>query len=433
MDSYSATLERIYNLREGVIDLRLDRMERVLALFDHPETKFSSLHIAGTNGKGSTAAMVQRILSLSGYRTALYTSPHLVSFTERMRIGESEISEQEVVTLADEVRRRCDGAAVLLTFFEFVTVMAFIYFARQQVEVAVIEVGLGGRLDATNVVTPLVAAITTIAKDHQAYLGPDELSIAREKGGIIKTGVAVVCGKLSDAVARLLKDIAVERGSSAYFLGVDFGFSLKNEGLFDYTGIKQHYSNIEVGLRGRHQRANASVALAILELVEDRFPVDEKNLRQGLATVRWPGRLEVMLERPTVILDGAHNSEGVHALVDELDTLRQGRRIKLLFAAMADKEWELMLGVLAKAVDEVIFTRVDMERSADPQQLADKLKAAIPHRVVRDSRVGVQMLLDESQADDLVVIAGSLYLLGEVRPMLQRLAAAQAANAQSAH
>jgi len=430
MESYSATLERIYNLREGVIDLRLDRMERALALFDHPERKFSSLHIAGTNGKGSTAAMVQSILSLAGYRTALYTSPHLVSFTERMRIGEAEINQHEVVALADEVRRRCDGAAVPLTFFEFVTVMAFIYFARQQVEVAVVEVGLGGRLDATNVVTPLVAAITTISKDHEAYLGPDELSIAREKGGIIKPGVAVVCGKVSPAVACLLKSIALERGSSAYFLGEDFGFSLKNDGLFDYTGIKQHYSNIAVGLRGRHQRANASVALAILELVEDRFPVDEINLRQGLATVRWPGRLEVILERPTVILDGAHNSEGVNALVDELNTLRQGRRIKLLFAAMADKEWELMLGVLAKAVDEVIFTRVDMERSADPHQLAGKLNTAIPHRVVRDSRVGVQMLLDESQADDLVVVAGSLYLLGEVRPMLQRLAAAQAASAQ---
>jgi dihydrofolate synthase/folylpolyglutamate synthase len=433
MDSYSETLERIYNLRDGVIDLRLDRMERALALFDHPETKFPSLHIAGTNGKGSTAAMVQRILSLSGYRAALYTSPHLVSFTERMRIGETEISQQEVVTLADEVRRRCDGAAVSLTFFEFVTVMAFIYFARQQIDVAVVEVGLGGRLDATNVVTPLVAAITTIAKDHQAYLGPDELSIAREKGGIIKPAVPVVCGKLSDAVARLLKNIAVERGSLVYFLGVDFGFSLKNDGLFDYIGIKQHYANVAVGLRGRHQRANASVALAILELVQDRFPVDEKSLREALATVRWPGRLEVMLERPTVILDGAHNSEGVQALVDELNALRQGRKIKLLFAAMADKEWELMLGVLAKAVDEVIFTRVAMDRSADPQQLADKLIAAIPHRVIRDSRVGLQTLLDESQADDLVVVAGSLYLLGEVRPMLQQLTAAQAASAQSAN
>ncbi len=433
MDSYSQTLERIYNLRESVIDLRLDRMERALALFDHPERTFASLHIAGTNGKGSTAAMVQRVLSLAGYRTGLYTSPHLVSFTERMRIGDTEIGEAEVVALADEVRRRCDDMAPPLTFFEFVTVLAFIYFARQGIDVAVIEVGLGGRLDATNVIVPLVAAITTISLDHEAYLGSDELAIAREKGGIIKPGIPVACGNVSNPVARLLKSIAMERGSLAYFLGEDFGFSLKNDGLFDYTGIKQYHANVAIGLRGRHQRANASVALAILELVQDRFPVDEKNLREGLATVRWPGRLEVMLERPTVILDGAHNSEGIRALVDELNTSRQGRKIKLLFATMADKQWELMLSALARAVDEVIFTRVKIERSADPQQLADKLTADIPHRVVDDSRLGLQTLLDESHADDLIVVAGSLYLLGEVRPMLQQLAAAQAANAQGAN
>src|SRR5262245_510542 len=195
MDRYSETLEHIYNLRGGMIDLRLDRMERSLALFDHPEKKFSSLHIAGTNGKGSTSAMLHRVLSLAGYRTGLYTSPHLVSFTERMRIGDVEISPDEVVGLAAEVRQRTDTAGVPLTFFEFVTVMAFVYFTRQQIDVGVIEVGLGGRLDATNLVTPLVSAITTISKDHQAYLGPDELSIAREKAGIIKTGVPVVCGK----------------------------------------------------------------------------------------------------------------------------------------------------------------------------------------------------------------------------------------------
>ncbi|MGH7816262.1 MAG: bifunctional folylpolyglutamate synthase/dihydrofolate synthase, partial [Candidatus Binatia bacterium] len=235
MDSYSETLERIYNLRGGMIDLRLDRMERALALFDHPEKKFPSFHIAGTNGKGSTAAMLQRILSLAGYRTALYTSPHLVSFTERMRVGDAEIAPEDVVALADEVRQLSEAADVPLTFFEFVTVMAFVYFARQQVEVAVVEVGLGGRLDATNVVTPLVSVITTISKDHEAYLGPDELSIAREKGGIIKPGLPVVCGRLSAGVATLLKQIADERASPAYFLGADFGFSLKNKGLFDYT------------------------------------------------------------------------------------------------------------------------------------------------------------------------------------------------------
>ena len=429
MDSYSETLERIYNLRGGMIDLRLDRMERALALFDHPEKKYPSLHIAGTNGKGSTSAMLHRMLSLAGYRSALYTSPHLVSFTERMRIGDSEIGRDDIVALADEVRRRTEAAGVPLTFFEFVTVMAFVYFARQQVEIAVIEVGLGGRLDATNLVSPLVSLITTISKDHQAYLGPDELSIAREKGGIIKPAVPVVFGKMSPEVSHLLKSIAEERRAPNYFLGVDFGFSLKNEGLFDYTGIKQHYSNLALGLRGRHQRANAAVALATLELVADRYPVSEQARRDGLATVRWPGRLEVMRERPLVIIDGAHNSEGVGALVSELNELRQGRRIKLLFAAMADKEWELMLDALGKAVDEIIFTRVSMERSAAPEALAAKLAAAIPRRTIDDSRLALQTLLDEAEDNDIVVAAGSLYLLGEIRPMLQNIAVTKASQA----
>jgi dihydrofolate synthase/folylpolyglutamate synthase len=432
MATYSETLDKINNLRGGIIDLRLDRMNRALALFDHPETAYPSIHIAGTNGKGSTAAMLHRILSGAGYRTALYTSPHLVSFTERMRIDDREISQEEVVGIADEIWRRTGATDVELTFFEFVTVMAFIYFARQQVELAVVEVGLGGRLDATNVVTPLVAAVTTISKDHEAYLGPDELSIAREKGGIIKQGVPVVCGKVSADVSRLLLEIAAGRQARAYSLGVDFSFSLKNDGLFDYRGIKQSFSNVKVALRGRHQRANASLALAVLELLQGHFPVSEIALREGLQNVRWPGRLEVMLERPTVILDGAHNPEGVQVLVEELKDMGQGRNIKLLFATMEDKEWEIMLRALASVVSEIVFTRVAMERSADPRQLAGKLNEPFPHRVLDDSRVALRALLDESLAEDIIVVAGSLYLLGEVRPMLQELVMARTAESVAA-
>lgn len=431
MDRYAETLQRIYQLRGGVIDLRLDRMDRALALFDHPERKFPSLHVAGTNGKGSTSAMLHAMLSQAGYRTALYTSPHLASFTERMRIGEQEISPEEVVALAEEIERAIERADVQLTFFEFVTAMAFIYFARRQIDIGVIEVGLGGRLDATNVIMPLACAITTVSKDHEAYLGPDELSIGREKGGIIKPGVPVACGKVSPPVADLLKGIACERGAPAYFLGSDFRFFLKSEGLFDYTGIKQHYSNLELALCGRYQRANASVALAVLELIRAQFPVDEEALRGGLKAVRWPGRLETIMERPTVILDGAHNTEGVRALIDELQDLRQGRRIRLLFATMADKEWPLMLRALATAVDEIVFTRVEMERSADPEQLAQSLSGAMPRRVIADSRAALRTLLAEAGADDIVLVAGSLYLLGEVRPMLVDRAAGGAAPGES--
>lgn len=431
MDSYSDTLQKIYNLRGGMIDLRLDRMDRALALFGHPEKQFPSLHIAGTNGKGSTSAMLQHILHLAGYRTALYTSPHLVSFTERIRVGDDEISQDQVVELAREIEQRTGAAGVQLTFFEFITVMAFIFFARQKIDVAVVEVGLGGRLDATNVVTPVVSVITTISKDHEAYLGPDVLSIAREKGGIIKPAVPVVCGRLSAEVAQLLGTIARERNSPVYFLANDFRFSLKNEGVFDYTGIKQHFLNLTVGLHGRHQRVNAAVALASLELATERFPVSEQALREGLATVHWPGRLEVMLNRPTVILDGAHNSEGVQALIDEITDFPRGRKVKLLFAAMADKEWELMVRALAKVVNEFVFTRVEMERSADPEHLAEKVNHLIPHRVIHDSRAALRTLLDESRPEDIIVVAGSLYLLGEIRSMLEPIATAQAASSGS--
>lgn len=420
MERYFETLEKIFNLRGGIIDLRLDRMRQALALFNHPENQFPSLHIAGTNGKGSTAALLHNILQQAGYRTALYTSPHLESFTERIRIGHEEIAQTEVVSLADEIWQRTAEANVPLTFFEFITVMAFIYFARNRVDVAVVEVGLGGRLDATNVVTPLVSVITTIAKDHEAYLGPDELSIAREKGGIIKPRIPVICGKVSEPVTAVLQEIARLRESPAYFLGTSFSFLLKNERLFDYIGIKQNLSGLALALRGRHQLANASLALAALELVNEHFPVPQAALRYGLETVRWPGRLEVISERPLVILDGAHNPEGVRALADALIELRQGRKIKLLFATMADKEWQLMLEILAKLADEMIFTRVSMERSADPELLAKNIPVPIPSRVIQDSQTALAALLDRAQPDDILVVAGSLYLLGEVRPRLSK-------------
>jgi len=431
MDGYSETLTRIYNLRSGEIDLRLDRMNQALSLFGHPEQKFPSLHIAGTNGKGSTAAMLHRILSLAGYRTALYTSPHLVSFTERIRISDKEITPEDVVALAKEITERTAAVDVTLTFFEFVTVLAFVYFARQQVEVAVVEVGLGGRLDATNLVNPAVSVITTISKDHEAYLGSDVLSIAREKGGIIKHGVPVVCGVLSVEVRELLKRMAQDHGCPSYFLGSDFSFFLKSQDLFDYTGIKQHFPKLSLALRGRHQKANAAVALGALELAGETFPVGELAVREGLRTVAWPGRFEVMCESPTVILDGAHNGEGGKALVEAIQEFRQGRNVKLLFASMEDKDWRLMLDELIMVADEVVLTRVDMQRSARPQELANYLAQKVSHQVIEDSRQALRTLLDAARSDDIVLVAGSLYLLGEIRPELQELVSSRAASAKT--
>ncbi len=433
MDSYSETLNRIYNLRGGVIDLRLDRMERALALFDHPEKAFPSFHIAGTNGKGSTAAMLHRALSLGGYRTALYTSPHLVSFTERMRIGDQEISPDKVVALAAEVWQCTLAADIPLTFFEFVTVMAFIYFARQGVDVAVVEVGLGGRLDATNLVTPLVSVITTISKDHEAYLGSDLRSIAREKAGIIKPEVPVVLGGLPGEVLDLFDEVASGRGAQSYLFEREFRIVLKNQGLFDYIGIHQNFPELSLALRGRHQRNNAAVALGALEVAHSAFPVSGAILREALATVSWPGRFEVMLEWPAVVLDGAHNGEGVKALVEAIKDFREGRKVKLLFASMEDKDWRLMLNMLVGVADEVVLTRVSMARSAAPEELAGHIAGCVPHRVIDDARQALGSMLADARPEDILLVAGSLYLLGEVRPVVQKVRRARLAGATASN
>lgn len=426
MDAYLQTLNRIYNLRGGIIDLRLDRMERALALFDHPEKTFPSFHIAGTNGKGSTAAMLHRILCSAGYHTALYTSPHLASFTERMRIDDGEITTDEVVALADEIWRRTQPANIFLTFFEIVTVMAFVYFARRQIDVAVIEVGLGGRHDATNLVRSIVSVITTISRDHEAFLGFDIASIAREKAGIIKKGVPVVCGALPAEAMEVIDEIAHTNQAPCYRLGQNFTLKLKTSGAFDYKGAKWNLPDLSVALHGAHQIRNACVATAALEVIGAQFPTGEVAIRSGLQSVSWPGRMEMILTDPPVIIDGAHNKEGIEVLIDELRNLRRGRRVRMLFAVMEDKDWRFMLHTLAEIVDEIVFTRVSqLERSADPVQLQQELAGKLPSRVIPDPRLAVETLVQNAAPDELIVITGSLYLLGEVRPLLATMAQAR--------
>jgi dihydrofolate synthase / folylpolyglutamate synthase len=421
MASYSETLNYIFNLRGGEIDLRLNRVEQALSLFDHPERKYPALHIAGTNGKGSTAAMLHRILCLQGYRVALYTSPHVVSFTERMRIGEEEISQEEVVELAESLKRRLAREKVSLTFFEFVTVIAFIYFARRKVDLAVVEVGLGGRLDATNVVMPRVSVVTTISKDHEAYLGSDLLSIAREKGGIIKSGVPVVGGSFSPDVRELLKEIAEAKGSTHFFLGQDFSFVLKDKGLFDYKGLKWNLKDLSLALRGRHQRSNAALALGALEAVAGEVSVSEAAVREGLATVFWPGRFEVIRGRPTVILDGAHNVEGIKALVEGVRDFAGNKKVKILFAAMGDKNSAAMLSELSAVASEMILTRVPMARSADPRILLEAVPQGVLATIVDQPGRALNQMLRAAEADQTILVAGSLYLLGQVRPLLAEM------------
>ena len=426
MPSYTETLDYIFNLRGGEIDLKLERVARALELFGHPERSYPSFHIAGTNGKGSTAAMLHRMLSAAGYRAALYTSPHVASFTERMRVGDEEISPDEVVELAETIKRRTAAAGVPLTFFEFVTVMAFVYFARRKIDLAVIEVGLGGRLDATNLITPRVALITTISKDHEAYLGADLLSIAREKGGILKPGVPLAGGAFAPEITRLFEETARANGAPAYFLGRDFSVTVQNDGRFGYSGLRWKWRDLSVALAGRHQKNNAALALAALEIAAAEFPVSEAAARAGLATVFWPGRLERILARPAVILDGAHNGEGVRALAAEMRAELGAKKARVIFAAMADKDWPLMLRELAAVASEIVLTRVAVERSADPAAMAAaEATGGVPVTVAGSAPEAVRRAVEEAAPDEVILVAGSLYLLGEVRPMLLEMAASR--------
>ena len=416
VSSYQQSLDFIYNLRGAEIDLRLERVSQALSLFDHPQNRFRVCHVAGTNGKGSTAAMIHSVLSAGGYRTGLYTSPHLADFTERIRVGKRRITRAAVVALVREVADRTRQASLCLTFFEFATVMAFLHFARERVDVAVVEVGLGGRLDATNVVHPNVCVITTIARDHERFLGTRITSIAREKGGIIKTGVPLVCGALPPAAKRVIHEIARSRGVPVYRWGKDFSVTPHDDRRFDYHGREWSLDRLSLSLRGEYQRHNAGVALASLETLHGVLPVREKSIRSGLRSVAWPGRLEILPGCPTIILDGAHNNGAVEALVNEIPGLLGGRKVRLLFGSMRDKDWSSMLPALCGVSKEVVLTRTPTERGADPSSLSSAVPRGLPVTVVDDPVAAISRLAaDRQRCDDPILVAGSLYLVGAVR------------------
>ena len=420
--SYQKSLDFIYNLRGAEIDLRLERVAQALSLFDNPQDRFKVCHVAGTNGKGSTAAMIHSVLSAEGYRAGLYTSPHLSAFTERIRVGRRRITQAAVTRLVKEVAERMRRAAFCLTFFEFATVMAFLHFAREAVEVAVVEVGLGGRLDATNVVHPSATVITTIARDHERFLGSGIASIAREKGGIIKPGVPLVCGALPPAAKRVIHGMARSGGVTVRQWGRDYSVIDRAPSSFDYRGRGWSLEGLEPGLCGGYQRHNAGVALASLETLDAVLPVRAASVRAGLSSVAWPGRFELLPGPPPVILDGAHNHGAVIALVEEIRKRFGQRKVRLLFGSMADKDWRAMLAALSEVSREVVLTRVPTARGADPRSLLSAVPRGLPATTVDDPVTAMAGLAAHRRAGPILV-AGSLYLVGAVRGKALELAA----------
>lgn len=414
-NEYAEVLASLYRLETAKgMDFKLERVELALKNLGDPQTRFAAVHVAGTNGKGSVAAMLHAMFSAAGYRVGLYTSPHLVSFTERIRIGAETITETEVVDLAREIRAAATVRGIDLTFFEFVTVMAFLHFARRGVDLAVVEVGLGGRLDATNVLDPEVAVITTIGLDHEEFLGNTLASVAAEKAGIIKPGRPVIVGRVPPVAHDVIERTASERGADAFWAGRDFLVS--DTVPFRFRGLDCEFGGLTLALRGAYQRDNAAVALAALALLRRTFPTSDAAIRRGLAEVRWPGRLDVVQTTPLVVLDGAHNADGVAALRSELPAIVGARPVHLLFGVMRDKQWQPMVEVLGPMVSSATLTTALPPRGAAAEVLARAFERYCPVAVVPDPMRALETLLQSVGPDAAILATGSLFLVGAIYP-----------------
>ncbi len=407
------------------IKLGLETTRELLAELGNPQDQLRIIHIAGTNGKGSVGATLLAILSAAGYRTGFYSSPHLSSVRERFRIGADCIGEICFAQLVTRMQTLLAGRPSP-TYFEFTTLLALLWFGEERADVVILETGMGGRLDATNVVTPLISIITDISRDHEQYLGTTVTAIAAEKAGIVKPGVPVVfSGRATDAVP-VIEQRCREQQSPLFLAGRHFSGQCRSEGRLDYLPITgEPRTGLPLALAGAHQVVNTSLALAALELLEPQFPVAAQALAAGLQQVRWPGRMELLtlpVQGKTLrfLLDGAHNEAGVAALQQTLARDYPRRHLLLIWGNMADKQTLAALLELMDLATTVIFTRAESLRSADPTHLLEQIpprqrsKARCAETVER----ALTMAMDTVEADDLICVAGSLYLVGRVRYLL---------------
>ncbi len=423
--NYGDTIAYLYGLQQHGMKFGLDNITRLLSAAGDPQKAFRSVHVGGTNGKGSTSAMIESMLRTTGETTGLFTSPHLVSFTERIRVSGQEIAEEDVVALADEVRHIAGGMGDFSpTFFEVVTTMAFLYFRQRKVQWAVVEVGLGGRLDATNILVPDATVITAIGYDHCEFLGRTLAEIAGEKAGIIKDGVPVITAPQVPEAMGMIERKAAERGCRLFAYGRDFradGVSDSSGGIqFSYSGPTQH-ERIQLPLAGRHQAINASMAIRTIEALSEKCGGMGCDMRKGLARVIWPGRLEMVKDDPPVLIDGAHNPHAALALSDYLQEMLSFRykRIILVVGIMADKDIDGILRPLLPLAAEVIFASPSYGRAASADALASRAaEAGYSSHAGGSVRDALRMAEQLCRPGDIIVVTGSFYTIGEAKEAL---------------
>ncbi len=407
--NYSEAIQFLYGLQLFGANFGLENTRQLAALAGNPQTQLRFIHVAGTNGKGSTCAMLESIYRAAGLRVGLFTSPHLVSFRERIQVNRQLIPENEVARLVEEIQPLLKQfpADNHLTLFEVVTVMALKFFAEQKCDLVIWETGLGGRLDATNIVTPLASVITNIAFDHQQWLGDTLEKIAAEKAGIIKPGIPVVTTTDEPSSLAVIEKIAREKNAPLTKLNSKFKIQ-----------------NSKLSLLGEHQKLNAALALAMVEVLQKQIPVREEKIREGLQNVNWPGRLQLIekSDGQKILLDGAHNVAGVEALRAALPA---GVPLTFIVGFLGDKDWRPMCEIHAPLAAKIFCVPVASARTADARELAKTFRAANPAAevFVCDS---LNEALEKSgsrgrsphHAQNLIVITGSLYLVGEALELL---------------
>jgi dihydrofolate synthase/folylpolyglutamate synthase len=423
MSSYSKAIDRLYELQKFGIKLGLNSTQNLLERLGDPHQGLKCVHLAGTNGKGSVGAMIEAALLAAGIKTGFYTSPHLIHFAERFRLNGREISKSKVLDLINQVWKVCDQSEPP-TFFEFVTAMAFLYFAEAGVDWTILETGLGGRLDATNVCTPQATVITNIGMEHQEYLGNTLREIAWEKAGIIKEGVPLVHGVQQPSARQVVEERARKLKAPIIRKGREINFRRGRNNQFVLNGRLWSLKKLSTNLNGRHQPSNACLAMGSLEvMVEAGAEVGPEHFRQGITNVHWPGRLEqfpTQTGQATLWLDGAHNIPAARALVESLDLVRQDRYpFVMVVGVMADKDIRPILEVLVSAADWVIFSRPRYERAAEPSALAKAApKDSPPFELETDLAEAIYKARHRAGETGVVLVTGSLFTVGEARAIL---------------
>jgi dihydrofolate synthase/folylpolyglutamate synthase len=420
--NYQESLDYLYSLARLGIKLGLENTTRLLDYFGNPQLKTPTVHIAGTNGKGSTAAFVESILRASGYRAGLYTSPHILDFRERIQVDRQLIAPEEMIHWIATLKQVSEKLKLSPTFFEFSTLLAFLHFDRQETDWNVIEVGMGGRLDSTNLCQGRVCIITPISRDHESSLGSRLSQIAQEKAAIIKHPCTVICGSQKEEVIQVIQDQSRSHKASLLQLGQDFQVDTQSHSpqgqVFDFNGHEIWYKGLEIALAGRHQSVNAGLAVAACTALTDPS-VTEQTIRQGLKSAVWSGRMEMCGSSPSLILDGAHNLDSFEKLTAFLSEFFSQKRKIWVLGIMKDKPLAEITALISDYADHIVATQPKSDRSTPPEQIREAFtNFNKPIDLANEIPLALDRAYQAADPDDLIVVTGSLFTVAEAKQVI---------------